>query len=73
MENKKNVDTFGEALGVLVQVAHLAQTKGILTLDEARIVAQSLDRVDEFRQLVVQQQEKTVSSAVTEPGPTSNA
>ncbi len=47
--SKKSVDTFGEALSVLVQVAHIAQSKGVLSLDDAALVHQALHRVDEFK------------------------
>lgn len=73
MENKKTVDTFGEAVSVLVQVANLAQAKGILSLQEAVIVAQALDRVDEFKQTVEaahHERQVAQSATPTPPGPT---
>jgi len=39
----KEVKNLGEAISVLMQVAELAQSKGILTLDDAVIVKSSMD------------------------------
>lgn len=37
------VKTIGEAMSVLVQVAELAQAKGVLTLDDAVITKSAID------------------------------
>lgn len=68
MANGK-VETFGEAVGILVQVAHLAQSKGILSISEAAIVAQALEQVDAFKAQVekrtaaTEQQQETADVA----------
>jgi hypothetical protein len=43
MSQKKSVTTPGEAISVLIQVAQLAQSRGILTLDDAFLAKQSID------------------------------
>ena len=40
---RNTVQTPGEAISVLVQVAELAQSKGILSFDDAVIVKSSID------------------------------
>ncbi len=42
-QTKTQVTTINEALGVLVQVASLAQKSGILSLDDAVIVKSAID------------------------------
>lgn len=37
-----------DAINILIQVAVLAQTKGILTLDEAVVVKQSIDTLQQI-------------------------
>jgi len=46
MEGRKNVESIGEAVSVLMQVAELAQGKGILTLDDAVIVKSAIDFIN---------------------------
>lgn len=66
MANGK-VETFGEAIGVLVQVAHLAQAKGVLAIGEAAIVAQALEQVEAFKtQLEQRATEQPAPADVTE-------
>ena len=45
---KTEVKTIGEALGVLVQVASLAQKSGILSLDDAVITKSAIDFLGTF-------------------------
>lgn len=40
---KTKVENINEAISVLIQVANLAQSKGILTLDDAVITASSIE------------------------------
>jgi len=40
---EKTVKTPGEAISVLIQVANLAQSKGILSLDDAVITKSAID------------------------------
>ena len=43
MSARKQVQTVGEAFSVLVQTAELAQSKGILSFDDAIIVKSAID------------------------------
>jgi|APGre2960657505_1045072.scaffolds.fasta_scaffold350810_2 hypothetical protein len=43
---KTQVTNLGEAISVLVQVANLAQSRGILSLDDAVIVKSAMDFID---------------------------
>jgi len=47
MEQK--ITNLGQAINILVQVATLAQSKGILTLNEAAIVKESIDFINELQ------------------------
>ena len=49
MENK-TVKNLGEAISVLVQVANLAQSRGVLSLDDAVIVKSAMDFIDSINQ-----------------------
>jgi hypothetical protein len=40
---RKQVETPGEAISVLIQTAELAQSRGILSFDDAIIVKSSID------------------------------
>lgn len=44
----KQVNNLGEALSVFVQIAELAQSKGILTFDDATIAKSAIDFVNEL-------------------------
>lgn len=46
MSNKKSVTNAGEAISVLIQIANLAQNRGILTLDDAFLAKQSIDLLE---------------------------
>lgn len=46
MSQKKSVTNAGEAISVLIQTAELAQARGILSLDDAFLVKQSIDLLD---------------------------
>lgn len=46
---EKKVKTIGEAISVLIQVAYLAQTKGILSLDDAVIVKSAIDLIQNLK------------------------
>jgi hypothetical protein len=46
MSQKKSVTNAGEAISVLIQTAELAQSRGILSLDDAFLVKQSIDLLD---------------------------
>lgn len=43
---KTKVTNLGEAISVLLQVANLAQSRGILSLDDAVIVKSAVDFID---------------------------
>jgi hypothetical protein len=43
MSQRKTVQTPGEAISVLIQTAELAQSKGILSFDDAIIVKSAID------------------------------
>lgn len=43
---KTQVTNLGEAISVLVQVANLAQSRGILSLEDAVIVKSAMDFID---------------------------
>lgn len=43
MSQRTNVETPGEAISVLIQTAELAQSRGILTFDDAIIVKSAID------------------------------
>lgn len=47
MEQK--VKTPGEAISVLIQVAQLAQSKGILSLDDAVVTKSAIDFLENLR------------------------
>lgn len=44
----KQVNTLGEALSVFVQVAELAQSKGVLSFDDAIVAKSAIDFVTEL-------------------------
>jgi hypothetical protein len=43
MQSKKQVETIGEAISVLVQVAELAQSRGILSFDDSVVTKSAID------------------------------
>ena len=43
MQSKKQVETVGEAISVLVQVAELAQSRGILSFDDSVVTKSAID------------------------------
>jgi hypothetical protein len=45
---RKQVTNLGEAIGVLIQVAELAQKSGILSFDDAIVTKESIDLVIEM-------------------------
>lgn len=49
-ENRTNVQTVGEAISVLIQVAQLAQKSGILSLEDAVIIKSSIDYLESLNQ-----------------------
>jgi hypothetical protein len=59
-----NVKTAGEAISVLVQVAELAQSRGILSLEDAVITKSAIDLLKSLSTQTVQSEE-----FVTEEGP----
>lgn len=44
----KTVNNLGEAISVLIQVAQLAQSKGVLSFDDATITKSAIDFVNEL-------------------------
>lgn len=44
----KTVNNLGEAISVLIQVAQLAQSKGVLSFDDAAITKSAIDFVNEL-------------------------
>lgn len=55
MEQK--VKTPGEAISVLIQVAQLAQSKGILSLDDAVITKSAIDFLENLKNPVENKQQ----------------
>lgn len=55
----EQVTNIGQAINVLVQVATLAQSKGILTLAEAVVVKESIDYINALQES--QAKEQTLS------------
>ena len=49
-ENRTSVQTIGEAISVLIQVAQLAQKSGILSLEDAVIIKSSIDFLESLNQ-----------------------
>lgn len=49
-ENRTHVQTVGEAISVLIQVAQLAQKSGILSLEDAVIIKSSIDFLESLNQ-----------------------
>ena len=49
-ENRTNIQTVGEAISVLIQVAQLAQKSGILSLEDAVIIKSSIDFLESLNQ-----------------------
>lgn len=46
-QKRTQVENLSEAISVLVQVANLAQTKGILSLEDAVIVKSAIDYLNQ--------------------------
>lgn len=55
---KKTIETPGEAISVLIQVAELAQSRGVLSFDDAAVTKSAIDFLNE---LAGQNQEGPVS------------
>ena len=68
-ENRTSVQTIGEAISVLIQVAQLAQKSGILSLEDAVIIKSSIDFLESLNQ--PQQPDLTPESAEEVEGPQS--
>ena len=66
-ENRTSVQTVGEAISVLIQVAQLAQKSGILSLEDAVIIKSSIDFLESLNQ--PQQPDLTPESAEEVEGP----
>jgi hypothetical protein len=64
---EKQVKNLGEAISVLLQVANLAQSKGILSLDDAVIVKSAMDFINELNTEAAKANEE--KSLVEEEGP----
>ena len=62
----KQVNTLGEALSVFVQVAELAQSRGILSFEDAIVAKSAIDFVTELSK-----QSAEAQSEFTEEGPNS--
>lgn len=54
---KKEVKNLGEAISVLLQVANLAQSRGVLSLDDAVIVKSAVDFIDALNAEATKNQE----------------
>jgi hypothetical protein len=48
MSKRKTVETPGEAISVLIQTAELAQSRGILSFEDAIIVKSAIDYLSEL-------------------------
>ena len=60
----QKVTNLGEALTVFVQVAELAQAKGILSFDDAFITKQAIDFINELSKQVAESEgEETLEEA----------
>lgn len=68
MANGK-VETFGEAIGILVQAAQVGQSKGVFTLQEAALIAQALEQVDAFKAQVEANQAARAAAPTETPAP----
>jgi hypothetical protein len=68
----QKVNNLGEALTVLVQVAELAQAKGILSFEDAVITKQAIDFIAELSKQVAnaEQSEQEVDGPIGEATPT---
>lgn len=65
MAQRKHVETPGEAISVLIQTAELAQSKGILSFDDAIIVKSAID----FLNQLAQQSQVPTEEEILEEGP----
>lgn len=45
---KKTIETPGEAISVLIQVAELAQSRGVLSFDDAAVTKSAIDFLNEL-------------------------
>ena len=45
---KKTIETPGEAISVLIQVAELAQSRGVLSFDDAAVTKSAIDYLNEL-------------------------
>jgi hypothetical protein len=48
MNMKKTIETPGEAISVLIQVAELAQSRGVLSFDDAGVTKSAIDFLNEL-------------------------
>jgi hypothetical protein len=64
MSKRKTVETPGEAISVLIQTAELAQSRGILSFEDAIIVKSAIDYLNELAAQPTGQQ-----SEILEEGP----
>lgn len=53
----EQITNLGQAINILIQVATMAQSKGILTLTEAVIVKESIDFINKLQEQSEQQAE----------------
>ncbi len=67
---KREITNLGEALSVFVQVAELAQAKGILSFDDAVITKSAIDFVNELSKQVNQAEgQETLEEVEVVEGP----
>jgi hypothetical protein len=64
MSQRNHVETPGEAISVLIQTAELAQSRGILSFDDAIIVKSAIDFLNDLATT-----QPTVQSEELEEGP----
>jgi hypothetical protein len=64
MSQRKHVETPGEAISVLIQTAELAQSRGILSFDDATIVKSAIDFLNDLAS-----NQPTVQTEIMEEGP----
>lgn len=69
MKKEQNVKTAGEAISVLMQVAKLAQSKGILSLEDAVVTKSAIDFLEELANNQNSQSEESVIESVSEESP----
>lgn len=69
----EQITNLGQAVNILIQVATLAQSKGILTLAEAVVVKESIDFINKLQEQQAPQGEQSSAPTPEEVKPKAKA